>query len=142
TGIQSIPSIVAQSTGSTPPPLVDSPIPKTFSYGILIVSQGVYFFSYFLIVRFLASRVLATLVPLVPKKRTVRKIVPGLIDALTDARAPHVFFHVVLILLGFGVSWIFAESFWGSIPDLIEKTDPKNGHPVFLFLPLAAIGNI
>jgi hypothetical protein len=123
TGIQSIPTIVAQSTGTAPPALVDSALPKTFSYGIFFVSQGVYFFSYFLVVRFLASRVLISLVP--PKQE-----------------GAHVFFHAVLMLIGFGLSWMFAESFWGSLPNILEKIDDKHIHPVVFFLILAGIGNV
>jgi hypothetical protein len=133
TGIQSIPALVMHLTGTMPPPLARSPIPMAISYGILIISQATYFLSYFMIVRFLAARVLGTLVP---KRKNVSVVF------MEDPQ--HTFFMILLWAIGIGLSWLFAEAFWGPVQSIVVdvRAHPDVFHPFMVFALVAILGNL
>lgn len=116
TGIYSIPSLL--SNGSSQP-LVEVGRP-TLSYGALIISQAIFFFAYFTATRFWYD-----------------KVVKGILH-LYDGFADFICL-VIFVLLGLGLSFLFAEAFWGSI----KNWDVKNGFSLpIIFLFLSFVGHL
>ena len=116
TGVYSLPILFSKNPSSHPA-AVDYP---AFSYGFLIISQCVFFFCYFVIIRYLYNRMIINYFKF-------------------DDECAKTLYFFVCIFFGFGLSFLFAEGFWGPV-NTWGRFEYQPPLPA-IFLGLSALAN-